>query len=499
MKKSLVLALAMASLGTAAQAADMDFGSGAKPLSYYDPLPDSLTWHGVTFYATLDVGYAYQTNGRPTGAVVSTLEFSPFTTTRTFTGQSISTLAGNGLQQSNIGIKIDTPIGKDWSIVGRLETGFDPLTGQLANGCQSFINNAGLAYSAQNSNADSGRCGQALNGPAYGGISNPLFGTLTVGRQQAFQLDELAVYDPMNLSYAFSLLGYSGTFAGSGSTQASRWDNSAKYVYQYGPVHAGAEYAMGSDQSGMFGDAYSFDLGGSYKGFSLDGVYTKERGAVNLQTAVNDTLGATTLAANISDNTSWSIMAKYTWEIGTPRPASAYPTKAAAKAPEVDKFTIFAGYENIHQANPTSPVAVGSAAGNYVLTSTATLPDNNAFTTDKVLDTYWVGAKYAFSWGLNVVGAYYHVNQNSYVADSAPCIAGGASKTDCAGSYDQVSILLDYDITKHLDIYTGATYATVSNGLASGYPGTPGAKFGVAGTGTSVNTATWMSGFRIKI
>ena len=498
MKKTLVLALGMASLVATAHAADMNMQPQA-PIPFYDPLPDSLTWHGITLYANVDVGYAYQTNGRPTGAVVSTLEFSPFTTTRNFTGQAISTLAANGLQQSNIGIKIDTPIGRDWSIVGRLETGFDPLTGQLANGCQSFINNAGLTYTAQNSNADSGRCGQALNGPAYGGISNPLFGTLTIGRQQSLQLDQLALYDPMALSYAFSLLGYSGTFAGSGSTQGSRWDNSAKYFYQYGPVHAAAEYAMGSDQSGMFGDAYSFDLGGTYRGFSIDGVYTKERGVVGLQTAVNDVLGATTLAASISDNTAYSVMAKYTWDIGGQSSASPYPTKAATKAPVVDKFTIFAGYEHIEQANPTSPVTAGSAAGNYVLTSTATLPDNNAFTTDKVYDTYWIGGKYAFSWGLSLTGAYYHLNQNSFVADSAPCVAGGASKTDCAGAYDQVSFLVDYDVTKHLDVYTGITYARVTNGLASGYPGTPGAKFGFAGTGTSIDTATWMTGFRVKI
>ena len=214
--------------------------------------------------------------------------------------------SANGLQQSNIGLKIDTPIGRDWSIVGRLETGFDPLTGQLADGCSSFVQNAGLTYAAQTSNADSGRCGQPLNGVAFGGISNPLYGTLTVGRQQSFQLDEIAIYDPMNLSYAFSLLGYSGTDGGSGSTEAARWDNSAKYVYQYGPVHAGAMYSDGGQNTGMFGNAYGFNVGGNYKGFSLDGVYTKEHGVVNLQSAVNDTLGSTALAANMSDNTAWS-------------------------------------------------------------------------------------------------------------------------------------------------------------------------------------------------
>jgi len=34
-----------------------------------DPLPDTLTYKGVTIYGTVDVGYAYQTNGRPLGGM----------------------------------------------------------------------------------------------------------------------------------------------------------------------------------------------------------------------------------------------------------------------------------------------------------------------------------------------------------------------------------------------------------------------------------------------
>lgn len=486
----------MASLMATAHAADVDL-LPTKAAPFYDPIPDSLTWHGITFYATLDVGYAYQTNGRPTGAVVSTLEFIPFTTTRNYTGQSISTIAANGLQQSNIGVKIDTPIGRDWNIVGKIETGFDPLRGELANGCVSFIQNAGITYAAQTSNADSGRCGQALNGPAYGGISNPLYGTLTIGRQQSFQLDGIAAYDPMALSYAFSLLGYSGTNGGSGSTQAARWDNSAKYVYQYGPVHAGVMYSNGGQDAGMFGSGIGFNVGGTYKGFSLDGVYTKEHGAVNLQTAVNDTFGSQTLAANISDNTAWSIMGKYTFEFGG-HAVGGYPTKAPKAEAPGDRLTIFAGYTHIDQANPNTPIFFGDAAGGTPLTVSATLPDNNAFTTDNILQFFWVGAKYEFAWGLGLTGAYYHVNQNSYVADGAACTAGGASKLFCAGTFDQVSFLADYIVTKHLDVYAGITYGKVQNGLASAFPGTPGAKFGFAGTGTSVDTTSMMTGFRIK-
>ncbi len=181
---------------------------------FKDPLPDTLTWNGITLYGTLDVGYAYQTNGRPLGDVVSGLEFIPFTTTRNYTGQSVSTIAHSGLEQSKIGVRIEEPLGMGWSAIGRLDTGFDPLRGSLSNGCQSFINNANVPYNQQTSNADSGRCGQALNGVAYGGVSNAAYGTLTFGRQQSFQLDAIAAYDPLELSYAFSLLGYSGTDGG---------------------------------------------------------------------------------------------------------------------------------------------------------------------------------------------------------------------------------------------------------------------------------------------
>jgi predicted porin len=497
MRRTLVFALGLSALVTTAHAADLDLFSG-KTTPFYDPLPDSLTWHGITVYGTLDLGYAYQTNGRPLGNVVSGLEFIPFTTTRNYTGQSVSTIAHSGLEQSKIGVKFDEPVGWDWALIGKLDTGFDPLTGKLSDGCSSFIQNAGVVYTQQTSNADSGRCGQTFNGEAYGGISNPLYGKLTIGRQNSLQLDNIAVYDPLTLSYAFSLLGYSGTDGGSGSTQAARWDNSAKYVYQYGPLHAAAMYSNGGVDSGIFGNSYGFDIGGVYKGFSVDAVYSKEHGAVNLQTAVNDVAGSQTLAANISDNETWSIMGKYTFQFPG-HGAAAFPTKAAKAEAPGDKLTLFAGYTHIDQSNPQNPVAFGDSAGGIPLTVSGTLPDNNAFTTDKVLQFFWAGAKYELAWGLSFTGAYYHVNQNSYVADSAPCVAGGASKTDCAGTFDQFSLLADYQATKHLDVYAGITYGKVENGLASGFPGTPGAKFGFAGTGTSVDTTSMMTGFRVKL
>ena len=67
MKRTLVFALAMASLAANAHAADTNPPPSNSPFQlnpaqFKDPLPDSLTFWGVTFYATLDLG----TPTRPT-------------------------------------------------------------------------------------------------------------------------------------------------------------------------------------------------------------------------------------------------------------------------------------------------------------------------------------------------------------------------------------------------------------------------------------------------
>jgi hypothetical protein len=58
-----------------------------------------------------------------------------------------------------------------------------------------------------------------------------------------------------------------------------------------------------------------------------------------------------------------------------------------------------------------------------------------------------------------------------------------------------VSAVADYIINKHYDVYGGVNWSEVTNGLASGFPGTPGAN---ATTG-SENQTTFMWGFRIRI
>ena len=93
------------------------------------------------------------------------------------------TLLPNGLGQSHIGIKGIKPIASNWSFIFNLQTGFDPYSLQLANGPRSLAQNNTNPLDVQSANGDSSRAGQIFNTVAYAGVSNPVFGTLTAGRQ----------------------------------------------------------------------------------------------------------------------------------------------------------------------------------------------------------------------------------------------------------------------------------------------------------------------------
>ena len=52
---------------------------------------------------------------------------------------------------------------------------------------------------------------------------------MTAGRVNTLSLDAVNSYDPMGGSYAFSPLGFSGSFAGFGDTEAARANTALKY------------------------------------------------------------------------------------------------------------------------------------------------------------------------------------------------------------------------------------------------------------------------------
>jgi len=443
-----------------------------------DPLPDSLSLGGITLYGTVDIGYAYQSHGVPLSSqYVGGLEYQAFTTTRNFAG-SVSTVAESGLEQSKVGLRIAQDITDDLGLVARLETGFNPLSGQLTDACASLVTNSSRPQGSQTANADSSRCGQPFNSVLFGGLSSKQFGTLTVGRQNSLQLDQLVLADPQYLSYAFSFLGYSGFNGGAGSTQAARWDNSVKYVYQNGPVHVAGMYSTGGADIGFLGKAYGANVGITYSGLSVDAVYQNEKGAVNLRSSFDnggvDPIPTPGLAAFMSNNTSYNLMARYTLEF-------ANATK--------DKLTVFAGYSHIQKAHGDFEPGV-EAEGNYPVDIGININNSAEYNME------WVGARYQVMTNWNLSAAYYHITQNSWTIGVGPtgnqglgCAAAGLL---CAGDFNEVSAVADYVFNKHYDLYAGVNWSEVTDGLANGFVGT------TVGTSGSENQVTVMLGARVK-
>ncbi len=503
MKRSLISAILLGGLVVSAQAADLSLDS------VKDPLPDGpVTWNGVTFYGTIDVGFAYNTNGLPaSGAFYVGPNYTIYGSK--YADGGLGTITNNALEQSKVGLKIEENIGYGFQAIGKLETGFNPISGEISDACASLLRNNGQYYQNVTNYGDGSRCGQAFNGAAYAGLSSPLYGTLTFGRQNSLVNDGMGAYDPMALSYAFSLIGYSGTPGGGiGSTETARWDSSVKYVFTYGPFHAAGMYTDGGQDTPMYGNGYGANAGITYGGFSIDGFYTQENGAVNLSNSVSLTpvtsISTSLLSATITNNEAWDVMAKYTFNVPgffgsavsmKDSPCGGY--KDAPCAPPSAKVTLFGGFQETTLSNPDHPQSYYdgfSTIGGYQYTTSGTL----LFNSDKVLDTAWAGAKYEDGpWSLT--GAYYYWSQNNYLtADTGtvtydgqtankntclgqtlnnlskknaatPTFIGNATGKNCSGDLNQASFLIDYAFNKHFDIYAGVTFSEESGGINSGY------------------------------
>jgi predicted porin len=466
MNRTILCALALAGFAASANAADLSVGS------LKDPLPDTLSWHGVTIYGTVDVGYGYQSHGAPgNGDFRQGFDYNIYSSK--FANRSFSALESQALEQSKIGVKIEESIGGGWAAVGRLDTSFNPLTGTGVNGLHSLIANAGTPLTQQTANGDSGRAGQIFNGVAYGGISNASYGTLTFGRQTSLQGDAFAGYDPQGQSNAFGLLGWSSALSGAGITEASTLDNSLKYVFQYGSVHVAGQYAEGGPDTGFFGSAWGANVGGTYKGFSLDGVYSKVNAGA-MATANSSTTGKamdqapttnansfTSLKAQIADGESWSVQGKYTFDLG-----------GGFKDDEPGaKVTLFGGYENISMDNSSvarsTSYAGQTIAGGYLIGAAST----STYDTARVLQVEWGGVKYELPSGWSFTGAYYHLDQNHYQGATTAAQAGSPNKQagNLAGGLNDGSFVADYRFNKHFDVYAGVNYSAIDGGLASGY------------------------------
>ncbi len=466
------------------------------------PADCPLSYGGFTLYATIDVGLGYSSNGAPFSGTYSNGVYS-------FVGKQSHgprwLWTPNGISQSVVGINMKEAIPwlPGWSLVGALETEFDPYSGNLVNGPRSLVQNNGLPLVLQSANSDSSRAGQFDNSVGYLGLSNLTFGTLTVGRVTSLTLDGVIAYDPMAGSYAFSALGYSGSYAGFGDTETNRANTGVKYRAAYENFHGGAlvqwggydqgngttglyQGDIGADFENAFGGLLSVDLVGSYarNAASLSNFTgtcaTLTKGALKGETActtgIPNFYGPDDLKATLSNNSGLMLLAKYRW----------------------GPVTLSGGWMAWRQANPSDDYLNGfETLGGYSVPATIVTTNKaiaklfptawtnyTAYNKMRVVNVPFIGAKYAINSQLDVTGAFYYENQNNYNSSATPCAYAKTSfvqpsgnvlnvirenSNACAGTQYAISARIDYRPLKRVDLYAGVMFSNVYGGLATGF------------------------------
>jgi predicted porin len=420
------------------------------------PADDALTMKGITLYGIVDIGLQYESHGAPFS------DYFPAGSADIVQKNSDKSQIGatpSNLSQSRVGLQGIEPLVGDWSGVFKVETFFNPQSGEISDALKSLTQNNGRVASCagvtppcstQTTNLDSSIAGQIFQ-QSIVGMASPTYGSFTFGRQNTLLADGIAKYDAQGASQAFSLIGLSGTTAGGGDTQDRRLDSSLKYIANFSGFHLGALYKF-NGASGSASTGEQAQVGYEFAGASIDAYYAHINDAVSAsalsaaQLATLPALGLApdkSLAATISDNTAFGVMANYSF--GAPK--------------------VFAGYEHIRYANPTDPLEAGfDDIGGYKLA----VVNNAAFPNDKILQVYWAGVKFAVNSSFDLTASYYGYSQNAYGSGANAGCSTTKSGT-CSGTESAVSFSADYRFTKRFDVYAGIMWTQVKNGLASGY------------------------------
>ncbi len=450
----------------------------------------TLTFHGITLYGAYDVGVGWVSHGLPENGY--NYEGESLVNRNGY--QSRFLVAPNNLQQTGLGVRGKEEIGHGWSVVFNASTGINPQSGLLASAPATDTVNNGLPRRSYSIAIDGARAGQPFNDEFYAGISSTQFGTLTFGRERSLGTDAMLQYDPAGGSYAFSYIGYNGTMAGAGDTDDSRWDDALKYRLTYGPVHFGAMYKFANGSGGCYSalpgwsgttctaeqphnNAYGFNVGGEYGKFSADAVFQHYNQAISV---VNPLLGpqsptqpyqSTTDSINmnqinganlidpngtvygiVTDNNGIMVAAKYAW----------------------DPFKFFGGYEYIWQNNPAQPLGVGASdQGGFIMSG---VEDNN-LDSEKLVQIWWTGVKYAYDKKTNVTASWYQQRQNDFRRNPSTCSVADGFRSSCAGTLNEASLYLDHHFTKRFDGFVGVAYSYVTGGLDIAIPHGPGVPY----------------------
>jgi predicted porin len=473
-----------------AMAADLPYKAAVKARP---PENDDICIKGICVYGNFDMGIAYEQHGTPfNGMAAGPLNYI----VEKASNGAFFGVAANMLSTSFIGLRGKQEIGDNLYAVFNLQTLFNPATGMNGNGLGGIVQNNGLGQSPQlgggfaNSYGDSSKAGAMFNNAAYFGISSPVYGTFTMGRQSALSSDLVVNYDALSGSNAWSLITFEGATGGGGVTENRIYDNSYEYRLNVGPVRLAAEAQLRNGGNSAIGNAFEGDIGFDYMGLSMDflggkitdatsvgatlsgtqvGLLTASQSLGNngLGYAVDCSLGC--LGAVVSDNTVFAVAARYT----------------------IGPWKLYGGYEHVQYTNPDSPLAPGAfGQGGYNFG----FANNNFYAQNKNLNVFWVGVKYSITPTLDVAGAYYGQRAGYFqvgagqagtfgmpayavgptgtpatLTQAAACAANSAASAGCAGGTDMVSVAMDWRFARHVDLYAGVSWQQKFGGFANGF------------------------------
>jgi predicted porin len=235
-------------------------------------------------------------------------------------------------------------------------------------------------------------------------------------------------------------------------------------IDDYNPSNGAVEGQIGGDVHSLGPGVLSVDFLGAFAKDAVN-IGPTTPGTVSTPSGMPITFPATTfLQATVSNQTSFMALARYT----------------------ISPVTLYAGYEWIQYAAPSDALAsfhddgflfLATNAAGSVASANGTSINSNAFSalcgvgtgcSDKILQVAWAGAKYAITQNLDVIGAYYHYNQNQYVSGPGICANSGAHG-QCSGTFDAASGVIDWRFLPKWDTYIGLMFSQNNGGLANGY------------------------------
>jgi predicted porin len=444
------------------------------PVKAVPAIPD-LTWNGISIIGAIDLSGQYEQYGAPYIGNLSTSSGLILPQNRS----SQFLIAPNQSLQSFVGLKVEEHLAPDLNFIARAEMGFDPTTGDLADGIKSVKLNNGLALNQQSTSADASRAGQIFNGEAWAGFDSKQWGTVHIGRNNSVSLDMLGAYDPL-ASYGFSLFGYVGTFVGQGSTETARIDDSIKYLKNWGPFRVEAMYGHPNTNAKDF---YQGEVGFVLPQFSIDAIAGQAHDQISVSSLSNlspGALGSNFVGARVFDSSMYGILAKYVFMVSGNGPLV---------TPD-SKLILSGGYTRVDLSNPADGGRDPGFAtnGGYQIGPILSTNGSAGFGVvnysytggDRLVDVSFIAGKYQYNEQTAFSLAYYRYGQNSFGhgVNSIPgVVAASFSNVDCssssffncAGTEQTVSFRADYQYTKNLMFYAGVAYSKVAGGFAFGY------------------------------